>query len=44
MYKMRALEIGFVKIFKVTNTSIKIKSFKQLEQKLLLISNIGDFY
>lgn len=45
MYKMRPLEIGFAKIFKVANTTLKVKSFKQLEQRLLLlISNIGDFY
>lgn len=40
---VRPLETGFANIFKGTNTTLKVKSFKQLEEKLLLISNTGDF-
>lgn len=36
--------MGFAKIFKVTNTSLEVKSSKQLKQKLLFTSNSGDFY
>lgn len=44
MYKIRFFEMGFVKIFKVINISLEVKFFKQLKQKLLFISNSGDFY
>ena len=44
IHKMRPLEVGFAKIFRVTKNNLTVKYFEQLEQKPLLTSNPGYFY